>query len=163
MILLRSFMYFYKLERVSIICFVLLVVFTTGENGHFRYEAVSVYILHAQFSDPAKKWHAVSWACQVPCCCSIKIHDNLSDQLSGTEEDKTWLDEQMLLLFVPSGILICQIYFCNYCSLHNCMQWQYDMAAWHTAKATKHKVIKMSRISVYFVEYLCSLRKCLYC
>ena len=35
-------MYFYKLERVSIICFVLLVVFTTGENGHFRYEAVFI-------------------------------------------------------------------------------------------------------------------------
>ena len=156
MILLRSFMYFYKLAKRCWLS-------SQQEKMEISDTNQSVYILHAQFSDPAKKWHAVSWACQVPCCCSIKIHDNLSDQLSGTEEDKTWLDEQMLLLFVPSGILICQIYFCNYCSLHNCMQWQYDMAAWHTAKATKHKVIKMSRISVYFVEYMWSLRKCLYC
>ena len=44
-------------------CVKLFVVFTTGENGDFRYKAMClVFISYKQFSDPA-----LSWACQVPC------------------------------------------------------------------------------------------------
>ena len=137
-------------------CVKLFVVFTTGENGDFRYKAMCLYLTSSsliQHFHELAKFHAAVVSRFITICLSSSQELPVLVIL----EDNTWLDEQMLLLFGPSGILICQIYFCNYCSLHNCMQWQYDMAAWHTAKATKHKVIKMSQISVYFVEYLWSL------
>ena len=59
-------------------CVKLFVVFTTGENGDFRYKAMCLYLTSSsliQHFHELAKFHA---------CSSIKIHNNLSEQLTGT-------------------------------------------------------------------------------